>query len=408
MVQKMEKTVNAIYYFTGLIMLFLIAMHFQGYVEEDIIKWAVILLIISVIINRRLELDLEFIVLLCTMILYGLIFKYYYSDTEYWQNWHFEDAVWPPVLMYLLCRQLSWKQKQIKIEGLLLAVCFGTFVYSILNHLAYAQNGFFSSERIWNEFWTHSARYATEFSYWGIFIVGLLGYALYCLAEKKWIQGGIICVLIGLENYIQILVDNRMVLMVTVVVAAVSAVLFLYLNRHDRKKIKILCIGIVLVIATALVIIIGNVGGVRDSAFFIHFTTRDGGILGNIRFQMIWDAIRKLPSHWKGGGTMYPAGHSCVHNYWLQAANDTGIFTFILWMIFNISMIISVIKCAINPKINIRLKFLVIPLMSAVVAYLSMEIGGQGASEYILFYVMIVAILRQLVKNENQGCRDSL
>ena len=77
-------------------------------------------------------------------------------------------------------------------------------------------------------------------------------------------------------------------------------------------------------------------------------------------------------------------------------------------MIFNISMIISVIKCAINPKINIRLKFLVIPLMSAVVAYLSMEIGGQGASEYILFYVIIAAILRQLVKNENQGCRDSL
>ena len=310
--------------------------------------------------------------------------------------------------MYLLCRQLSWKQKQIKIEGLLLAVCFGTFVYSILNHIVYVQDGFFPGGRSWNEFWTHSARYATEFSYWGIFIVGLLGYGLYCFAEKKWVQGGVICILIGIENYIQILVDNRMVLMVTVVVAAVSAVLFLYLNRHDRKKIKILCIGIVLVIAAALAIIIGNVGGVRESTFFIHFTTRDGGILGNIRFQMIWDAICKLPSHWKGGGTMYPAGHSCVHNYWLQAANDTGIFTFILWMIFNISMIISVIKCAINPKINIRLKFLVIPLISAVVAYLSMEIGGQAASEYILFYVMIAAILRQLVKNENQGCRDSL
>ena len=70
MVQKIGKTVNAIYYFAGLIMLFLIAMHFQGYVEENIIKWAVILLIISVIINRWLVLDLEFIVLLCTMILY--------------------------------------------------------------------------------------------------------------------------------------------------------------------------------------------------------------------------------------------------------------------------------------------------------------------------------------------------
>lgn len=76
-----------------------------------------------------------------------------------------------------------------------------------------------------------------------------------------------ICVLIGLENYIQIIVDNRMVLMVTVIASAVSAVLFLYLNRHDRKKIKILCIGIVLVITAVLAIIIGNVGGVRESTF---------------------------------------------------------------------------------------------------------------------------------------------
>ena len=97
---------------------------------------------------------------------------------------------------------------------------------------------------------------------------------------------------------------------------------------------------------------------------------------------------------------MYPAGLNCVHNYWLQAANDTGIFTFILWMIFNISMLASLFTCIRSSKISQKIKYMIVPLMAAVISYLSLEIGGQGESEYIIFYVMIVAILRQLVKNE--------
>lgn len=402
MARKTGKILNRICYLAGLLMLFLISVHYQGYDEKRIVAGAAIILLLSVAANRRLEVDLEFLVLLGTMVLYGVIFQYYYQNTEYWQNWRFADAVWPLVLIYLLCRQISWEQKQIRIEILLLVICFGTFIYSILNHLNYMQEGFASGGgRTWYEFWTQTIRFATEFSYWGVFIAGLLGYGLYCFAEKKWFLGGFICILIGVENYIQIRVDNRMVLMVTIAVAAVSAVLFVYLNRQERRKLKMLFVTVAIIVTVVLVGIIGNVGGVRDSVFFTHLMTRDGGIVKNVRFQMIWEAICKLPSHWKGGGTMYPAGMNCVHNYWLQVANDTGIFTFILWMMFNTLVVVSVVRCARNPKINVRLKYLVIPLLSAVVAYLSMEIGGQGKSEYILFYVIIAALIRQLVKNES-------
>lgn len=400
MLQKNQKIANTIYYLIALIMIFLIALHYHGYVEKDIIKVSIIMLLISIIVNRRLELDIEFFVLLGTMILYGIVFEYYYSNTEYWINWNFADTVWPPVLLYLLLKQFSWRQKEVRIRLLLLTVCLGTFIYSVLNHLMYVQEGFLPDGRIWNEYWTHSERFATEFSYWGVFIVGLLGYGLYCLSKRKWIQGSIICVLIGVENGIQIMVDNRMVLMVTVVVAFVSAFLYIYFNKNNMKKLKIFLISAVIMIVALLLILVFNIGGIRDTQFFIHFTTRDGGILKNIRFQMIWEAVCMLPSHWKGGGTMYPAGLNCVHNYWLQVANDTGIITFALWMIFNISMIISLIKCVRSPKISNQTKYLIVPLMSAVVSYLSMEIGGQGESEYIIFYVMIAAILHQLVKNQ--------
>ena len=82
MLEKIRETANVILYLAGFIMLFLISLHYQGYVEEDIIRWAVIFLICSALINRRLEMDLEFLILLSALVLYGIVFSYYYSNTE--------------------------------------------------------------------------------------------------------------------------------------------------------------------------------------------------------------------------------------------------------------------------------------------------------------------------------------
>lgn len=403
----MEKMVkqkfNIVYYILNLIMLFLISLHFLGYTEKYIVLWSLLILVVSVLINHKLVWDGKFIALCCAVILQGLIFGYYYSHEEYWYWWRFSDMVWPPILMYLVCRQLCWRQKQRKIELLLLSVCSGTFVYSLLNYYMYVKEGFGSEERIWNEFWTHIGQYATEYSYWGVFIVGLLGYGFFLLLQKHWMQGSIICLAIIVENYIHIAVDNRMVLMVTFVVAAVTLTLYIYFNWKNKKKIRRILIILFAMCAVGAIGIVVNIGGIRDTTFFVSLMTRDGGILGNVRFQMIWDAICMLPSHWKGGGTMYPAGYTCVHNYWLQVANDTGIVTFILWTIFNITVVISLVKCAISPYIETRIKYLVIPLMFAVISYLSMEIGGQGKSEYILFYVILSSMVHQLMKNNYEN-----
>ena len=99
MARKTGKILNRICYLAGLLMLFLISVHYQGYDEKRIVAGAAIILLLSVAANRRLEVDLEFLVLLGTMVLYGVIFQYYYQNTEYWQNWRFADAGWPLVLM---------------------------------------------------------------------------------------------------------------------------------------------------------------------------------------------------------------------------------------------------------------------------------------------------------------------
>lgn len=396
------------YYFINLAALFLLALHFGGYAGKKVIVWAALMIACAVLLNKRLELDRMFWVLAAAMILYGLIFRSLSRyQTEYWQvRFSFAGVVGPSLSIYLVCQQAAWKQKQERIELLLLSICVGTFIYSVLNHWVYMQEGFTGNGRIWNEYWTHGFRHATEFSYWGVFIVGLVGYGLYCFTERKWLQGGIVFILIAAENIIHIMVDNRMVIMVTVVAAVISALLYLYFNRKDRKKLFLLLLGILFIIAVILFVIAANVGGIKNSTYYNHFITRDGGIIRNVRFQMIWEAILLLPSHWKGGGTMVVAGFEVVHNYWLQVANDTGIFPFALWMVFNVALIVSLVKCVRNPAISMRIKYMMTPLAGAVMAYLSMEQGGHGQGEYILFYVMLAAIIRQLEKNENRKIQE--
>lgn len=388
-----------IYWYINVFLLFLLSLHVGGYSEKRVIKWAIIGVIGFAFLNKKIILDWNILILLFALVVYSFIFKYYFGDIDYFSWWNMEDVILPPILMYILCKQLVWKQSERRVEIIILVICLGTFFYSILNHTVYLQEGFLLGGRIWNDFWTHQPVYATEFSYWGVFIVGLLGYGIYCMHKRKWIQGITICLCVIIENYIHIIVGNRMVLMVTIVVAGINVLLYVFLNRKNRNKVRKVLYGAISILAIAVSIMAFNIGGIRNSTYMEQFFHRDGGILKNVRFQMIWEAILMLPSHWKGGGTMHAAGFNMVHNYWLQVANDTGIFPFVFWMAFNILGLAAIIRLIISPQISAKMKYMIVPVFGAIVSYLMMEIGGQGKSDYIIFYVMLISILNQTVEN---------
>ena len=127
---------------------------------------------------------------------------------------------------------------------------------------------------------------------------------------------------------------------------------------------------------------------IRSSRYFHEFVTRNGGILKNDRFLMIYEAIIMLPSHWKGGSTMYAGGNYWVHNYWLQVANVSGIIPFILWMVVNISAVRDVIILIRSRYVSNRIKYMFVPLLASIVAYLMMEPGGTELNRYIIFYII--------------------
>lgn len=397
---KYKPFISILNWYLNLVVLFLLSLHVGGYSSKKVILWALISITLFAVLNKNIRIDWQGLVLIDALLLYGIIYEYYFGALDYYDWWHMEDVALPPILMYIVCQQMTWEQNWHKIKLIFLSISLGTFIYSILNHYVYLQEGFIvNMGRCWNDFWTHTSSYATEFSYWGVFIVGLFGYAFYHLFAKKRLIGLCILTLIVIENYIHIAVDNRMVLMVTVMAALSTAFLYIYFNRKDSSKIKKFLLLIIFLIIIGSIILIFNIGGIRDSTYLNHFFSRDGGILKNIRFQAMWESILMLPSHWKGGRTMNPAGLNAPHNYWLLVADDTGLFTFTLWMVFNIGGLISIVKLVKSPQISKEMKYLIVPDIIAVVSYLMMETGGGGRSDLIIFYVIFIAIINQSVSN---------
>lgn len=399
LLHKYKPVLKELNWYLNLVMLFLLSLHIGGYSSKKVILYSLFSITLFTVLNEKILLDWKVLVLIEALILYGFIYQYYFAELEYYDWWHMEDVIMPPVFAYIVCKQMVWRQNINKVQLMFLAVGGGTFIYSVLNYVTYLQEGFIDGMRYWNDFWTHTPAYATEHSYWGVFIVGLLGYGIYCFYEKKWLMGSIICFCIVVDNYVNIMVDNRMVLMVTAVVASVNIALYIFFNRKNKVKIKRIILIIAFFIAIGAVAFLFNFGGIANTTYVTHFFSRDGGILKNIRFQAMWEAIRMLPSHWKGGRTMQPAGLNAPHNYWLLVADDTGIFTFALWMIFNIAGLISMIKLIKSPKISQKVKYTVVPSLAAVVSYLMMETGGGGRSDLIIFYVIYISITNQLVEN---------
>lgn len=402
MVKAIKDKFDGIIKWANIVFLFLFSVHLFDFPDKYIILWCVFSIALFWLLYKKMCLDKMFWILAVAIILNGLGTYYYLSESLSYSLSDIIKMVVPTILVYPFMKQFVWNKRDIDVEMIILAIAVGTFIYSMLNYYSLMKYGFYDGDyRGWSDFWTNYNWRATHYSYWGCFIAGLSGYAIYCYFEKKWLKGLLFTGLIIVENYIQIAGDNRMILCVTAVALAVSLVLFCCFNIKDRTKIKkVLFIAIVGVALVAILLWIDPFG-IRSSGYYQRFVTRNGGILRNDRFQMIYEAIIMLPSHWKGGATMYAAGNYWVHNYWLQVANVSGIIPFVLWMIVNISSIYDIIKVIRSPYISNKIKYMFIPLLASIVSYLMMEPGGTESNKYIIFYVLLIAMLKQLA-NKNR------
>ena len=401
MAEKIKINWDNIVKWANILFLFLFGVHLFDFPDKYIIVWTMMVMILFWLKNRTLCLDKIFWILSLAIILNGLGTYYYLGGDLSYTYKNIVKMVVPTIMIYPFMKQIAWKKNDADIEKTLLAIALGTCVYSLLNYYMLAKYDFYQGEyRGWADFWTKYNWRATHYSYWGCFVAGLGGYAIYCIGQKKWFKGFLIGILILIENYIQIQGDNRMVLCVTAVSMAVTVAMFCYLNAKNKKAIIKGLLIVSISICVAVFLINNNFMGIQDTGYYQRFITRNGGILKNSRFRMIYEAIILLPSHWKGGATMWAGGNYWVHNYWLQVANVSGILPFVLWMIVNLATVVDVIKVLKSPNVSNKIKYMFLPMLASVVSYLMMEPGGTELNRYIIFYVMLIALLKQLAHKD--------
>lgn len=405
MLRNIKKKVNETNIY--LVLFFLYSLRIFLIQDEILWIWGIAGIVCFVMAQKKLLLGLQGAVLCIITPLYAFVYKYYFTETRGYTWINVIYMIFLPIFVYILCRQFAWKKGNRTLEAAFWCIAGGTFLYSLLNHWMYIKEGFLNG-RIWKEFWGGEPIYATEASFWAVFITALAGYGLSCLLHKEWKKGiaALTGVLVG--NLINIQVGNRMVFMTTFVAAVICLGMFFIMNRKNRRAIwtAIGVIGAALLVFGVLIYL--NMDRIQQSTYYTAIISRNGGILHNVRFAMIKETLEQLPDNLWGGGYIYPAGFAAVHNYWLQAANDTGIITLILWVIYTVITIVDAVRLMFLENISSRVKYMAVPMLAAVAAYMMMEQAGTGRWDYVNFYVMLSAFIHQMVANEVKRGRKRL
>ena len=392
-----------------IILLFLFSVHFGGIEEKLLWIWGIAGVAFFVKKYKKIRIDFHSVLLFLILLIYSTVYKYHFTESKSYTWGQMIQMLILPILMYFLCRLIVYQKKESYIEKLLWAIAGGTFLYSLLNYTVYLNEGFPNYERAWGDFWSQEYLYATQHSYWGVFAAALVGYAFCCLFEKKWIKSFLALLSVIISNYINLVVGNRMVLMTTIVATGLCMVMFLIINWNDSRTIRSSIFAFLITIVILLISVTLSWEVLAESPYYLRimtFMSRDGGILHNIRFQMAAETLRQLPEYPFGGGYIHPLGAPGAHNYWLQAANDTGIVTLILWTVYIILVIVDAVHLLWQKQVEKRIKYMLVSMIGASGAYLMMEIGGGGMIDYIIFFVMLSAILHQKVRDARENGRE--
>lgn len=335
--------------------------------------------------------------LLLGMFFHGILYR---AGGEHLKFVKMVEIVVLPFLFYIFGKQMvdlagRGKIQESNVKKILLIVSSGMFLLNLLEFYSFS-NGSLIAPKIAQDFWTGRELYTTEFSFLAVFLVPLLFYTILFFREKTYVK--IVLLLeIVVVNWMNIKLDNRMALSITIALLVINMLIFVYINKGNLKKMRNFLMVFVGLCILAILCLVLNVGGIKESTYYQNFISRDGGILKNVRFQIFISVIFQMPQHLLGGSKMDIAPFSHAHNFWLQMYNDTGILSFICIVTFTVLSLINVFKLIGNQKISQELKYLLPSIYFGIACYLMMEVGGRGIPDFFVFFTFISGMINQML-----------
>ena len=155
-----------------------------------------------------------------------------------------------------------------------------------------------------------------------------------------------------------------------------------------------------------LLVLLFDIGHIRETTFYSELLNKDGGIIKNVRFQIYWTALKQLIPCWQGGMQMDLLGFYNAHNFWLQIAYVSGIIPFLCLTIYTVWNFYDILKLILNKKLDISAKLLLSSAYMGLFCYFMTEQGGNGTADFIMYFTLIGGIISQTVKRLKMEDRD--
>ncbi|MBR6160036.1 MAG: O-antigen ligase family protein, partial [Lachnospiraceae bacterium] len=180
-----------------------------------------------------------------------------------------------------------------------------------------------------------------------VLVASLLIFFIYLL--RKSIAIGIMGIILSAAAiWLDIENKGRMVVCCAIVTLAVVLVAAGIEKKLYKRRWMQIAVAVALAGLVALIIAIWtDFYGLRDW-YENSFWVRDGGIVGNVRFQIMKNALLEMKEHPFSGSnealfvTSREAISSLAHNSWLDIGVNSGVIPFILTVGFTLTNIISI------------------------------------------------------------------
>lgn len=333
--------------------------------------------------KRYLYIRYELIILSICFTLYFLIYKIYTPISL--QSF---IVIWiGPIIAYVVGYHICGETNGIKIKNVLLILAFGTFIHGALNMILFFRKGM--DGRHIPDIWSGIAMTATLQGVLFTMICSLVFYSIFIeknFGLKLMIIG---CILFSIYSTTQ--TASRSLLVIVAIVFMINTILYLYINRYNKKIVKKFLINIVLLIITVFAIynIFDFESMYQHSPLYkrVH-SEYETELDKDPRFEMYETVIDEM-FQYPLGGNKIQGSLKYAHNLWLDTVIDVGILPFFILVIYTIMTLITIIKFIKHNGIKKEDKYIVLSIYSSLLLNFAVEPILQGIP-YIFIDMCII------------------
>jgi hypothetical protein len=297
------------------------------------------------------------------------------------------------MLAYSIGRIISKKNfNENETRAILFSIVFGRFLHGFLNIVLYVSLGGVGRNPL--DVWSGSIIAATLMSSLFTYNTSLMFYTLFVLKVKSepLLKIGIISSII-IALITAFVTATRTQLFLSFIVFVICFISYSRLNKNSGLDKKYLTIILYVIIITVLIIISINLNifdfksKIVESPLYERFNNTTQSITDSERLKTMLPHFKNI--------ILYPFGNNSknyAHNLWLDVDRKTGIFPFILIILFTVKVLQMLYRMLKSERISIKLKMLYLSLIAGALINFTTEPVLEGMPFFFISLCMIIGM----------------